>query len=293
MLAGALLATSGCTPARAADDAAERGRRVFDAAGGCGCHTDTEHGGARLAGGRAIRTPYGTFYGTNITPDRETGIGTWTEDDFVRAMTLGVAPDGTSYFPVFPYLSFTRMDRKDLADLWAYLSAQPPVHRANRAHEVSPPFGWRFLLPVWKWLYFRPGTFRPDPARGARWNRGAYLVQGAGHCGECHTPRDPLGGPRRDMALAGSTSGPEGELAPNITPDPTTGIGDWQRPDVVWLLQTGLKPDGDSVQGLMAEAIEHGYKDLPAEDLEVIAVYLEALPPIVHRLKKPEQAAAP
>jgi mono/diheme cytochrome c family protein len=285
-----LFAVSGWRFAWAADPSAlERGRTVFRQAGGCGCHTDFEHGGAPLSGGRPIQTPFGTFYGTNITPDRETGIGGWTENDFLRAMSQGEAPDGTSYFPVVPYGSFTRISTRDLADLWAYLSAQPPVRRANRPHEIRPPFGWRFLLPLWKWLYFEPGEFHPDPARSARWNRGAYIVRGAGHCGDCHTPRGWLGGPRNDLALAGSEAGPEGELAPNITPDPTTGIGNWSVQDVVWLLQTGFKPDGDSVQGLMAEAIDHGYKDLPADDLESIAIYLRDLPPIHHEIKKAER----
>jgi mono/diheme cytochrome c family protein len=283
---------SGWTFAWGADPSAvERGQRVFREAGGCGCHTDFAHGGAPLSGGRAIKTPFGTFYGTNITPDPETGIGGWDEKDFVRAMTRGEAPDGTSYFPVFPYTSFTRMSEPDLADLWAYLSAQPPVRRTNRPHSLRPPFGWRFLLPIWKRLYFEPGEFRPDPGRSPRWNRGAYLANGAGHCAECHTPRGWLGGPRSDMAFAGSADGPEGELAPNITPDPTTGIGKWQIEDVVWLLQTGLKPDGDSVQGLMAEEIDHGYKDLASEDLESIAIYLRDLPPVRHQVTKSKRSA--
>jgi mono/diheme cytochrome c family protein len=286
-LAGVLLVTSGWGLGHAADSAAvERGRIVFHQAGGCGCHSDLEHGGRPLAGGRPIKSPFGTFYGTNITPDPETGIGKWSEKDFVRAMTQGEAPNGSSYFPVFPYGSFTRMNDRDLSDLWAYLRAQPPARKANRRHEIRRPFGWRFLLPVWKWLYFEPGAFRPDPARSVQWNRGAYLVNGPGHCAECHTPRGWLGGARSDMALAGSESGPEGELAPNITPDPTTGIGEWRVQDVVWLLQTGLEPDGDSVQGLMAEAIEHGYKNLAEKDLESIAVYLGTVPPIRHEVKE-------
>jgi len=287
MLAAVLVVASGWRLAQAADLAAiERGQYVFRAAGGCGCHTDFEHGGAPLAGGRPIRSPFGTFYGTNITPDPETGIGRWSEGDFVRAMRQGEAPNGSDYFPVFPYGSFTRMNDRDLADLWAYLRTQAPVRKANRPHEIRPPFGWRFLLPAWKRLNFVPGAFRPDPARSEQWNRGAYLVNGAGHCGECHTPRGWLGGLKSDMALAGSDQGPDGELTPNITPDRETGIGEWRVQDVVWMLQTGLAPDGDSVQGLMAEAIEHGYKSLATEDLESIAVYLGSLPPIRHDVKK-------
>jgi mono/diheme cytochrome c family protein len=287
MLAAGLVVTAAWPRAHGADLAAvERGRYVFRAAGGCGCHTDLEHGGPPLAGGRPIPSPFGTFYGTNITPDPATGIGEWSERDFVRAMRQGEAPNGSSYFPVFPYGSFTRMTDRDLVDLWAYLRAQPPARKANRRHEVRRPFGWRFLVPVWKWLNFAPGAFRPDAARSEQWNRGAYLVNGPGHCGECHTPRGWLGGLTSDMALAGSDEGPEGELAPNITPDRETGIGEWRPQDVVWLLQTGLAPDGDSVQGLMAEAIEHGYKELAAADLESIAAYLGSVPPIRHDVKK-------
>ena len=201
-------------------------------------------------------------------------------------MRDGIAPDGSSYFPVFPYTSFTRMNDGDLRDLWAYLSAQPAVAVANRPHEVRAPYGWRALLPLWKWMYFRSGPFQPDPARPAQWNRGAYLVAGPGHCSECHTPRNRFGAPRDDLRLAGAADGPEGERAPNITPDPDTGIGDWRAQDVVWLLQTGRKPDGDDVQGLMAEEIELGYEHLPAGDLEAIALYLRSLSPIHHEVAK-------
>ena len=262
---------------------------MFHAAGGCSCHTDRAHRGPPLAGGRAIKVPFGTFYSTNITPDRDTGIGGWSEQDFVRSMRQGVAPDGRSYFPVFPYTSFTRMSDEDLGDLWAYLTAQPAVRRANRSHEVRAPFGWRALLPLWKWMYFRPGPFRPDPARPSEWNRGAYLVSGPGHCSECHTPRTRLGAMRDDLYLAGAGDGPEGERAPNITPDPDTGIGQWRSPDVVWLLQTGVRPDGDSVEGLMAEETELGYEHLAPADLESIAIYLRSLPPIHHPVEKKKQ----
>jgi len=259
---------------------------VFHAAGGCSCHTDRAGGGAPLAGGRAIKVPFGTFYSTNITPDRETGIGAWSERDFVRSMRDGVAPDGTHYFPVFPYTSFTHMTDGDLADLWAYLRAQPAVPLANRPHEIGAPYRWRVLLPLWKWLYFSAGPLGPDPAKPAEWNRGAYLANGPGHCSECHTPRNRFGATREALRLAGATDGPEGEAAPNITPDAETGIGKWKKQDVVWLLQTGRKPDGDDVQGLMGEEIDLGYQHLPAEDLEAIAAYLLSLPPIRHQIEK-------
>ena len=272
-----------------ADDlmqAVTRGEAVFHAAGGCSCHTDRARGGAALAGGRAIKVPFGTFYATNITPDRETGIGGWSEGDFVRSMREGVAPDGTHYFPVFPYTSFTNMSDADLSDLWAYLRAEPAVRLANRPHEIRAPYRWRVLLPLWKWLYFRAGPQAPDAAKPAEWNRGAYLVSGPGHCSECHTPRNRFGGVRDDLRLAGATDGPEGEAASNITPDAETGIGNWKPQDIVWLMQTRGKPDGDSVQGLMAEEIELGYGHLPQADVEAVATYLLSLPPIAHRVEK-------
>jgi len=268
-----------------APDAAARGEYVFRAAAGCSCHTDIPSDGPALAGGRAIETPFGTFYSPNITPDPQTGIGDWSEADFVRAMTEGLSPAGEHYYPVFPYTSYARMSRQDLGDLWAYLQSREPVERRNREHDVWWPVGWRYLLSWWKWLYLYETEPVSDPSRSESWNRGAYLVNGPSHCGECHTPRDWFGGRDPDMALAGTAAGPEGELAPNITPDPETGIGDWRPEDLAWLLRTGLLPDGDSVQGPMAEAIDHGYTDLDNGDLRAIAEYIMALPPIEHEVQ--------
>lgn len=266
-------------------DAVARGEYVFQAAAGCSCHTDVPNDGPFLAGGRALETPFGTFYSPNITPHPETGIGDWTEDDFVRAMTEGVSPEGEHYFPVFPYTSYTYMTADDLRDLWAYLSAQEPVERENRPHEMPWVLSWRSLMSLWKWWYFDSDATVTDPSQSEQWNRGSYLVNGPGHCGECHTPRTWLGGLDASMALAGTAEGPEGELAPNVTPDPETGIGDWHRADLTWLLQTGLLPDGDSVQGPMAEAIDQGYGSLTPEDRQAIAEYLFAQPPIRHSLE--------
>ncbi len=260
-------------------DAVKRGEYIFRAAGGCTCHTEAEDG-TFLAGGRAIETPFGTFYGTNITPDEETGIGAWGEPDFMRAMREGLSPRGAHYFPVFPYTSFTRMRRQDLVDLKAYLWTVTAVRKENRAHDVQPPFSWRPLLKGWKLLNFTPGELREDPTHSAEWNRGAYLVQALGHCKECHTPRTLLGGFQDKMAYAGTQDGPEGEAVPNITPDAETGIGTWVVGDIVFFLKTGLKPSGDDAQGLMAEMIDNGFKHLTDDDLRAIAVYLRSLPPI-------------
>ncbi len=269
----------------ASSQAAERGARLFWAAGGCGCHTDRAQGGAEMAGGRAIATPFGTFYSTNITPDPQTGIGNWSDADFVRAMRQGIGPQGQHYFPVFPYPAFSGMTDPDLRDLKAYLFSLPAVRQPNRPHDVPPPFAWRWSVGFWKWLNFTRWEHVPDPSRSAAWNRGAYLVRALGHCGECHTPRNLLGGSRDSMWLAGARDGPEGELAPNITPDADTGIGEWSVADIAWFLETGLKPDGDDTQGLMAEAIEHGYAHLPGADREAIAAYLLTVPAISNRVQ--------
>lgn len=269
--------------------AVQRGEAVFHATGGCGCHTDVTKDGAFMAGGRPIATPFGKVYATNITPDPETGIGKWSDDDFIVAMTHGVSPDGTHYFPVFPYTSFTRMTRQDLLDLKAYLFSIPPIQQANPTTKLKFPFGWRTALIGWKWMNFKAGSFKPVEGQSAVWNRGAYLVQAQAHCGECHTPRNLTGGLKRSMLYAGAVEGPEGELAPNITPDDPTGIGDWSEADIVWYLQTGLKPDGDDTQGLMNGLIEHGYQHMPEDDLKAIAVYLRSLKPIVNKVEPKEK----
>ncbi|HKJ23881.1 MAG TPA: cytochrome c [Myxococcota bacterium] len=268
-----------------------RGEAVLREAGGCTCHTDYPGEGdaaPELAGGRGLATPFGTYYSTNITPHRETGIGAWSDADFLRAMTEGRAPDGSHYFPVFPYPAFATMTRRDLLDLKAYLFSLPPVKRENRAPDAWLPFRMRIAVAGWKLLNFRPHAFEPDPTESEAWNRGAYLVNGPAHCGECHTPRTLTGGLDRSLWLAGSTDGPEGELAPNITPHRRTGIGDWSAVDLSWYLETGIKPDGDDTQGLMAEVIEHGFSHVPKADLAAIAEYLRSIPPIDHEVKAPD-----
>lgn len=283
-----MVAWAGAT--QAADEAAvARGKYLFDAAGCAGCHTDVANKGAALAGGRALKTPFGVFISPNITPDREHGIGAWSDADFRRALRLGVTPDGRAYFPVFPYTSYTGITDEDVADLKAYLFSLPPSPQPNRPHAVKPPFGWRFLVPFWKRLFFTPGPFRPDAERDARWNRGAYVVEALAHCGECHTPRNLLGAMREDMRLAGTRDGPEGGVIPNITPDAETGIGKWSDGDLKSLLTTGMLPDFDFVGGGMGEVVRNTTSRLGAADLEAVIAYLRALPPIRHdlRTKKP------
>jgi mono/diheme cytochrome c family protein len=264
------------------EDERARGEYVFRAAGGCTCHT--AEGGAPLAGGRPLRTPFGVLHSTNITPDPDTGIGRMTEAEFIRAMREGVAPDGRDYFPVFPYPSFSGMSDADLRALRTYLFSLPPVQRANDEPDACSPYRWRIGATLWKWAFFSPRRIEPSPDRPADWNRGRYLGEAVAHCGECHTPRNWAGVPDASRALAGSEDGADGELAPNLTSDPATGLGDWSATDVVWLLQTGFRPDGDDVQGLMRELIDHGYGQLTREDLAAIATWLQSVPAVRHAL---------
>ena len=275
------------TPTVQAEPDLERGRNVFYATGGCSCHTNYPGEGddaPLLAGGRPMETPFGVFYSTNITSEPETGLGRWSDSDFVRAMREGLSPEGGHYFPVFPYTSFTGLGDDDLVALKAYIDSLPAIKRVNRDPDAPFPFSWRATLVGWKWLNFAPTRIGDKVGQSDEWNRGRYLVSAAAHCGECHTPRTLSGGLDRSMWLAGSSDGPEGELAPNITPHGETGIGDWSIPDLVWYLEMGLKPDGDDTQGLMSEVIEHGYSNLPQSDLKAIATYLKSLPPIENEL---------
>lgn len=266
-------------------DAIARGEYVYHAAGGCTCHSDPASQSFSLAGGRPIKTPFGTIYGTNITPDEETGIGGFSDEDFGRAMREGLSPKGEPYYPVFPYTSFTKMTDQDLADLKAYLFSLPPVKKENRPPEFRFPYSSRSTVSVWRGLYFDAKRFENRADQSPEWNRGAYISQALAHCGECHTPRTFLGATDDARYYAGSAEGPEGQLAPNITPDGRTGIGKWSVPDAVWFLQTGFKPDGDDAQGLMGEIIEHGYRHLEEADLKAIAAYLRSLPPIENEVK--------
>lgn len=247
--------------------------------GGChSCHTDPKKKDAPLAGGLALKSPYGTFYVPNITPDKETGIGDWSESDFVRAMTQGTAPDGSHYYPAFPFTSYTRMHQRDLLDLKAYLDTVEPVRNGVPSHDLRFPYNFRFALGIWKWLFFRPGSFKPEPEKSASWNRGAYLVTGPGHCGECHTVRNFLGASDADRALAGMKRGPDGKRVANITPHPKDGIGLWSAADLVEFLKTGKRPFGEDVEAPMYEVIDNNTSHWTQDDLKATAEYLLSLP---------------
>jgi mono/diheme cytochrome c family protein len=266
------------TAAEAADPAVARGAYVFRAAGCLACHTDAEGGGAPLAGGRALETPFGTFYSPNITPDPRTGIGAWSEADFITALRHGTSPDGDPYYPAFPYTSYTGMTDEDMRDLFAYLMAQPPVERDNRAHALNFPYSLRFTLTGWQILFFEPGAYQPVADEDAAWNRGAYLVRHLGHCGECHSPRGFFGAVDEERALAGNPEGPGGDKVPNLTPSPE-GLADWSDSDIAFALKTGITPDGDFLSDSMGEVIEEGTSHLSDADLSAIAIYLKSLPP--------------
>jgi mono/diheme cytochrome c family protein len=278
--AAAVLIATG-QPAAADETEVARGAYLVRAGGCMACHT-VPKGGQPFAGGRAMATPFGTFYTPNITPDPDTGIGKWSDADFLRALREGVSPAGEHYFPVFPYTSYTRMTRADALAIKAYLFSLTPVVAPHKAHEVAFPFSWRALQAGWKQLFFRPGEFRPRPSRDERVNRGAYLVRALGHCGECHTPRSPLGGALIGLDLAGTRDGPDGEKVPNITPDRDTGVGTWSAEEIAEVLASGTLPDFDNVQGSMAEVVDDGTSHLTDEDRLAIATYLLSLPPVRH-----------
>jgi mono/diheme cytochrome c family protein len=282
-LAGVCALANASVPVQSQESAVERGAYLVKAAGCVGCHTAKR--GIHFAGGLGLKTPFGTFFSPNITPDPETGIGSWTDEDFVRALHEGVSPDGSRYFPVFPYPSYTKMTEEDALAIRAYLFSLEPVKQANREHDVFFPFSWRFLQRGWRMINFDEGRYEPDPKASDQVNRGGYLVDALAHCGECHTPRNFMGGIDNDMYLAGTPDGPEDQLVPNITPHESGAI-DWSERDLVGLMKTGLKPDFDNVQGTMAEAIEEGLMHLTDEDLTAIAVYLKTVPPIDNRVER-------
>ena len=275
-------------PAAAVADEAQlrRGEVLFHAADCVACHTDVKGGGAPLAGGRPLATPFGTFYSPNITSDPRYGIGNWTEAEFRRALREGKGRDGEHLFPVFPYPSFTGMSDADIADLFAYLRSRPAVAQASRPHAVGFPFSWRPLQVFWRTLFFSEGPLRPVAGESAEWNRGRYLAEAVVHCQECHTPRNLLGGLKHRQAYSGNPEGPDGQKVPNITGDAETGIGKWSIEDVATLLETGQLPDFDYVGSGMGEVVK-GTAALSAADRRAIALYIKSLPAI--RTEKPVQ----
>ena len=239
------------------------------------CHT--ARGGKELAGGRAIQTPFGAVYSPNVTPDKETGIGTWSADDFWRALHNGKSKDGGLLYPAFPYTNYTKVTRADADAMFAYLQSVPPVQQKNLEHDLRFPYNQRFLLYGWRALYFRPGVYQAETQQSVEWNRGAYLVQGLGHCSACHTTRNALGGSDLKAELGGGFIPVVNWYAPSLTSDEEIGLGDWDIRHISALLKDGISPRG-TVLGPMAEVVGASLQHLSDADVGAMAVYLKSLP---------------
>jgi mono/diheme cytochrome c family protein len=239
------------------------------------CHT--ARGGKPYAGGRAIPTPFGAVFAPNITPDAATGIGSWSADDFWRALHNGKSKDGRFLYPAFPYTEYTKVTRADADAMFAYLRTLAPVQQANREHELRFPYNQRLLLAGWRALYFRPGVYRNDPSRASDWNRGAYLVQGLGHCSACHTSRNTFGASELDAGLAGGMIPGLNWYAPSLTSNAQAGVGDWEVRHIAELLKTGVSARG-TASGPMAEVVGQSLQHLSDADVAAMAGYLKSLP---------------
>jgi len=243
-------------------------------AGDCAaCHTARE--GEAYAGGVEIPTPFGTFFVPNITPDPETGIGTWTADDFWRALHEGRSKDGSLLYPAFPYTNYTKVKRADADDLFAYLRSLKPIRQPRRAHALQFPYNERKLLIGWRALYFHPGEYEDDPAQSKEWNRGAYLVQGLGHCDACHSTRNIMGAVPDKKEIAGGLIPVQNWYAPSLTSNRETGLGDWEVDDVVDLLKSGVSERG-AVFGPMATVVVNSLQHLTRPDLRAMVTYLKS-----------------
>jgi len=265
----------------------DNGRTMFNIGGCASCHATPNKDAekvdrTRLGGGLALQSPFGTFYVPNISPDATDGIGGWSEANFVTALWKGTSPHGRHLFPAFPYTSYQHMELADVRDLFAYLKTLPPASGRARRHDLAFPFNVRRLVGLWKVLYLHGGPFRRDPSQSAQWNRGAYLVNGPGHCAECHSPRNFLGAVVASERFAGGPS-PDGKgWVPNITP---VGLQHWSKEDIAWsakdiasFLDNGMNPAGDFAGGAMVETIRNTSK-LDAADRAAIAAYIVSLPP--------------
>lgn len=249
--------------------------RYLAAAGDCvSCHT--VKGGKPFSGGYPVETPFGTIYSSNITPDLETGIGLWSNDDFYQAMHNGVRKDGKQMYPACPYPWFTNMTRADSDALKTYLDTLEPVRALPVENELMWPLGWRGWMTAWNRLFFEPGEYVPDPDKPDLWNRGAYLVRGLGHCAACHTPKNMFGASDRDQAMQGGDAG-ESWFAPSLTGHEKDGLGSWSVDDIVQYLATGANKDTASV-GPMTEVVMNSTSHLSKEDLTAIATYLKDIP---------------
>jgi len=271
-------------PAWADEAAVARGAYLAAAAGCDQCHTDKERHGQPYAGGRPLKTPYGIIPSPNITPDKKTGIGGWSPADFTRALRWGVAPDDTHYLPVFPFPYYAGLSDQDVADLKAFLDSLAPVSRKDTEGAGSIALIGRARAAAAVALSPHEEKFQPDPAKNAVWNRGAYLAATVGRCADCHTARDLAGRPKTGRWLAGSNGAFGGKKAPNITPDPESGIGKWSDDDILTLLKEGQTPSFDFVGGDMAEIVGNTSR-LTDDDRKAIVAYLRSVPPVASQKK--------
>ncbi|TPI15308.1 c-type cytochrome [Mesorhizobium sp. B4-1-3] len=268
------LATLCWTSAIAADQADQIIRGQYQAVlGDCaGCHT--RPGGKPLAGGLPLETPFGALVPPNITPDSETGIGNWSEADFRNMMKTGIGHNGVRLYPAMPYPAYTRMTEQDISDLWAYLTTVEPVSNKVEANQLPFPLNIRLSMWGWNLLNFSETAFTPDPSKPAEWNRGAYIVQGPGHCGTCHTPKSFLGADKDSVFLQGASL--QGWFAPDITNNTQSGLGKWSEDDLIQYLKTGVNAHSIA-SGPMAEAVENSTSKMTDADLKAVAVYLKSL----------------
>jgi mono/diheme cytochrome c family protein len=265
-----------CSAARAQNlmdfDTVQRGRTLAIAGDCAACHT--QEGGAPFAGGRPIATPFGTVVSANITPDRETGIGAWTQEQFLRALQRGIGDGGKHLYPAMPYAYYHNVSRDDLLAIRTFLATQPPVRNRVVSNQLPFPFDIRFGMVFWNWLFAGRAQWRPDPTQSAAWNRGAYLVNGLGHCAACHTARNFLGGQVTGAPLGGGAV--QGWFAPALDGSARTGLGAWSEAEIVAYLQTG-RNDRDMASGPMREVVEDSTARMSAGDLHAIATYLKSL----------------
>ena len=258
------------------DKKIKEGEYISILAGCYSCHTE-EKSNEPFSGGRAIITKFGVFYSPNITPDVNTGIGDWTDADFINAFKKGISPKGFHYLPVFPYTSYTGIKESDLLNLKKYLFSIKPINKLNKSHENFFIFNTNIIKLIWKKLYFSEISFNFNDSYSKRWNRGNYIVNHLAHCGECHTPRNLFGATIKNKFLSGSNSNGIGENSPNITGDIGIGIGGWSSDEFTNFMLNGIKPDFDNVQGSMNEVIIHSTSRFSFEDIISIYEYLKSI----------------
>ncbi|MGA7809350.1 MAG: cytochrome c [Bradyrhizobium sp.] len=255
-------------------DTVAHGKALVDAGDCVSCHTADP--AKPFAGGKRIATPFGAVTSPNLTPDRDTGIGAWSDQDFVRALRDGAAPDGSRYYPAFPYPYFTRLTRDDILAIRAYLATLAPIRNPTPPPELRFPLNHRAVMRLWDALFFQPGIFAPDQNKSAEWNRGGYLVTGLGHCGACHTPKDMFGADRHGRSLSGGRL--DGWFAPRLDGAARGGLKSWSVEDITEYLQSGRNGRSHAT-GPMAEVVVNSTSKMSDADVRAIAVYLKALPP--------------